>query len=177
MTPISLRYRSARREVWTFYWWCWRQPQGLWRIHAFYGGLLAAVALSHAFGAPLRTSLPLALVAFVLPGAIMAAVPQILFKPRERTLTVDEAGLRTTIGKMSGEQSWDQVMTILALDDLIAIVGKNLKGFIVPRRAFASDAERTEFLETLRRRHAGDGYDIRRSNAAALFAPSRAKRR
>jgi hypothetical protein len=70
----------------------------------------------------------------------------IQFKPQTRTLTVDEQGIATEIGSKSGTRSWREIRSVADEDGAIVIVGKNKNAFIVPARAFESDAERVDFL-------------------------------
>lgn len=172
MDPITLRYRSKRREVWGFYWWCWRQPKGLWRIHlATMGAVFAIVFLMVGLGDPTR-GLVLAASAAFAAVAWMPLTPLMFFKSQERTLVVGAEGLITTIGHGGGKQRWSDVMTILDRGDTIALVGKSLNGFVIPRRAFAETAKRAAFLVAIRAWHraaAGHdaGYDVERSSAKA----------
>ncbi len=174
MTPITLRYRSSRREVWAFYWWCWKQPRGLWRLHAAIAAFFAAIVVrSMGAGSPLPGLLfLLAVLAGV--GLVSVLFPQIMFKPQERVLIIDETGLTTTIGDRSGARAWREIMTVAPLPGMIAIVGKSLNGFVVPRRAFDSDEAMDRFLATVKRLHAGDaGYDVGRSTGGAAMGLDR----
>jgi hypothetical protein len=81
--------------------------------------------------------------------------PQIRFKPSARTLKVDEKGFETVIGRRSGSRRWKDVRSVEESDGTIVITRNNNNAFIVPSRAFASEQERLEFYEAVRRFHAG----------------------
>lgn len=89
----------------------------------------------------------LALGAGLASIAWMPLFPMIQFKPQMRTLTVDEHGISTSIGKKSGVRSWNQIRSVENEEGAIVIVGKNKNAFIVPARAFDNDAARADFLE------------------------------
>jgi hypothetical protein len=72
--------------------------------------------------------------------------PQLRFKPKERTLVVDEAGVFTTIGRRSGMRKWAEISSITEDGDFIILHVANRNAFIVPPRAFRTLAERAEFL-------------------------------
>jgi hypothetical protein len=67
-----------------------------------------------------------------------------------RTLSFDENGLRTKIGKKSGSVSWLEIESIADSEGTIVISRKNLNAFLVPQRAFQSDQERASVLIAFR---------------------------
>ncbi len=92
-----------------------------------------------------------AFVASVLAIVFFLLYPQIKFKPHVRTLTVDDNGIRTVIGKKSGEVSWEDILSIEEASDYISIVRKKtLNAFVIPPRAFNSDEKREDFLSKIR---------------------------
>jgi hypothetical protein len=72
----------------------------------------------------------------------------IQFKPQTRTLTVDEHGISTTIGTKSGVRKWNEIRSVTDEGAAIVIVGTNKNAFIIPARAFDSDAGRVDFLDS-----------------------------
>jgi hypothetical protein len=143
----TVRYRSTRREIWSWYWRMWRRK--LWFIHALVLVFCSWATLD--FLARRDATLSVSdLIIAALVGAICIAwfpiYPLLRFKPEERTLTIDEQGWSTTIGKISGTRAWKAVRSVEKEGEAIVITGRNLNALIVPRRAFASDAERDEFL-------------------------------
>jgi hypothetical protein len=73
-----------------------------------------------------------------------------MFKPELRTLSFDQNGLRTKIGKKSGSVSWKEIESITDSEDTIVISRKNLNAFLVPQRAFQSAQERASVLSAIR---------------------------
>jgi len=142
---FTLRYSSSRIEVMRLYGRLWRAR--LWRMHLviLVGATLGVGSL---FSVGHGGTLPwvLGALAGLVGIATMAAMPLLVFKPRERLLVVDANGLTTTIGSRSGALGWADIDAIDESADCIHIVRKNLNTFVVPRRAFDSDVRRDEFL-------------------------------
>jgi hypothetical protein len=97
-------------------------------------------------GIEARAAFPIAIAAALLSVAWLPLVPLIAFKPQERSLYVDERGLKTEIGKRFGERTWSEVKSVRDHDGSVVVTVTNGNAFIVPRRAFATEAERAEFL-------------------------------
>jgi hypothetical protein len=89
----------------------------------------------------------MAAVAFV---AFFITFPQIVFKPQLRKLTDNEDGLATTIGKRSKIFNWESIAAIEDTPEMITIRRTNGNAFLVPRRAFNSERERSDFLAALK---------------------------
>lgn len=77
----------------------------------------------------------------------MPIFPQVKFKPQTRTLTINENGISTSIGKISGECAWNEVAEISESSGNIYIVGTGGNGFVVPLRAFSGVEEQNKFLD------------------------------
>ena len=147
--PLTISYTSLRSEIWAHYWRLWRQK--LWRIHAALFtlitlGLLVGLSGWHLSPATLAG---VAVVGGLLPCAAFALYPLAKFKPQMRVLTIGRAGLTTSIGKLSGEVPWHDLEAITDQQGLIFIRRTNGNAFVVPDRAFASPADRAEFLSTV----------------------------
>ena len=143
----TIEYTSSRSEVWRWYWRAWAKPSGFWLLHLCLGVLFAAgVALTAREPFSFTRSTLLALTAMAVCVALLPLWPQIRFKPSHRSLTIEPAGLRTTIGKLSGSRSWSEIGAIVETGDEIVISGKNGNAFIIPRRAFKDEGHRQEFL-------------------------------
>jgi hypothetical protein len=70
-----------------------------------------------------------------------------MFKPQERTLIVDNDGVRTTIGKQSGSKSWREISSISEEQGTIVLSSRKMNALIVPPRAFGSEEARADFLD------------------------------
>jgi len=81
----------------------------------------------------------------------MVLFPQLMFKPQERTLVADEAGVRTTIRRWAGSKSWKEISSISEDQGYIVLTTTKKNAFIVPLRAFRSDDERASFLNFVRK--------------------------
>lgn len=148
---FELEYSSRRSEVMKLYWRSWRR--GLWKIQAriFAGvaaGLLLVLRLS---GVSTGYAIAAALLGGLISIAWLPLFPLWKFKPQRRTLTVDAEGLKSTIGDQSGERRWSDFAGVAEVDGAIMLVGTNGNAFIVPPRAFPSDAMRLDFLAFVRR--------------------------
>lgn len=148
--PLTISYTSLRGEVWAHYWRLWRQK--LWRFHAV---LFATVTLGLLIGLSGWRLSPAALAGVailggLIPCALFALYPLAKFKPQTRLLTIDRAGLATSIGKLHGEVPWSGVDAIVGQQELIIIQRTNGNAFIIPARAFASSDSRAAFLSAAR---------------------------
>ena len=71
--------------------------------------------------------------------------PMVKFKPQERTLSIDERGISTTIGDISKSVPWEDVANVSVEQDNLIIQNRNLNAFIIPQRAFENDEARQGF--------------------------------
>ncbi|HVY86115.1 MAG TPA: YcxB family protein [Caulobacterales bacterium] len=142
----TIEYASTRGEIWRWYWRSWRR--GLWVTHAVVFCWVSGVVLLLLWSTDLLRpmNVVLALVAGIASIAWMPLFPMIQFKPQTRTLTVDERGISTTIGAKSGVRKWDEIRSVADEEGAIVVVVKTKNAFIIPARAFASDADRADFL-------------------------------
>src|SRR5581483_7024083 len=99
----TVRYTSTRAEVWRWYWRAWAQPRGLWMVHGVIA-LAAAATVSMPGTASFDTSrfVHVAVSVVVACVVLMPLWPQLMFKPQERTLTIDANGFSTEVGSVSG---------------------------------------------------------------------------
>ena len=152
---LKVQYRSSRREVWDWYWWSWRQPKGLWMFHVAIAAIGFAAVL---FARPRENAIAAADIGWAVGAALVLVAwmplwPLIRFKSQPRTLEVDSTGVRSVIGNLRGDRRWDEIAQIHDRNGTIYIVGKNRNAFIVPPRAFATEAVRASFLDSARRWH------------------------
>jgi hypothetical protein len=85
--------------------------------------------------------------------AFFVIYPLVMSKADLRTLIVSERGLETTIGKQSKKLEWGAIASIEEMPDFIRIRNRNFNSFLVPNRAFASEADRAHFLGEVMRWH------------------------
>lgn len=143
-----LRYSSTRSEVWRAYWRLWRSR--LWRIHVAAALVFAFLMswlmpeLADPAGWAASSS-----IGFGVVVLFSATYPQMVFKKSERTLTVTAEGWSTQIGSKSGARKWNEVTAVREQSGAI-FIGSKSGALIIPRRAFASDAERNRFLSDVK---------------------------
>ena len=148
-TPLELSYSSNRREVTDWYWQTWRTK--LWKFHLVcFIAVLAAVLIAGGDWPPSIARLLVGVVVGVTLIAFMFLFPQLMFKPQTRVIVFDPDGIQTRIGKKTGNIGWREIVDISDDSETIAIRGKNLNAFLVPRRAFDSQEHRAEVLNTIR---------------------------
>lgn len=147
---ITVRYASNRAEIWSYYWRMWRQQ--LWKAHIFVFVIVAVFTYS---------ALPahrLSWIAAIATGGAVIALfmvyPLLRYKPEMRELTVNDEGIRTSIGRRRADIPWNDVAALDVQDDALVIRRSDLNGLIVPARAFATHEERAEF-ESFVRSHTG----------------------
>jgi len=135
---FQIEYVPQRREIWDWYRRAWFRQ--LWKFHAIWVvGVIAVFVLLD--GGSVNVGLTIAITGIV----VMVLYPQVMFKPQQRTIIVDEDGLRTTIGHRSRMYSWDEFSSITE-DDVLIITLRNLHAFVIPPRAFASAQSRSDFF-------------------------------
>ena len=142
---MTIRYRSSRKEVNEWYWKKWREK--FWLYHAVFFVLIVVISVGRW---PPRSS------SDVLRGVVIGllavlgfiAFPQIMFKAKERILSVNEKGIYTEIGKIKKQIGWHEVSKIEEAPHAILISRKKSgNAFIVPDRAFQSQQEREVFYK------------------------------
>ena len=70
-------------------------------------------------------------------------------KRDERTLSIEPAGIRTSVGRLSGEVPWARIGAVAVTPEYIFITGKSGNAFTLPSRAFATPEERNECLRRI----------------------------
>jgi len=147
----TVQYASTRSEVWRWYWRAWWKRLWVFHVVVFLSvcGVVLLLLWTNDLVRPANVVLAVAggLVAIVW----MPLFPIIQFKPQTRTLTLEERGITTALGSKSAVPTWGQIRSVADEDGAIVIVGKNENAFIIPARAFVSEAERAEFLDYAKR--------------------------
>ena len=171
---ITIKYKSSRGEIAHWYWRMWRNR--LWKIHSAFILMIFFFFVTSEGHWPIRDFrfLEHAIFASLFLLIFLVLFPQVKFKPQIRTLTVDENGIKTVIGPKSGTVSWSEVIGIEDTSEYISIIGKTLNAFVVPRRAFQSDEDRNQFLETIRKwqqKSENNGVVTDAANDAASHTP------
>ena len=88
-------------------------------------------------------------IAMIWGALIFSLFPLILrlrTKKDKRTLSIQPDKLSTQIGKLSGDVPWAKVDSLHVTDEHIFLIGKNMNGFAIPRRAFVDEPQRQEFI-------------------------------
>ncbi|MDQ2999661.1 MAG: YcxB family protein [Fibrobacterota bacterium] len=148
---MEIRYSTTKKEV--FRWYMKRWKHKLWMYHAI---ILAVILFSFhdsgPAGAMAGKPLFIALIYGVSALAFMAAFPLLMHKPKERILSVDDDGIKTTMGRQAGMMKWGRVESVREAQGYIHIIGKNRNEFIIPDRAFKDKAGRKAFLSFIKSR-------------------------
>lgn len=92
---------------------------------------------------------------FVLLWAIGTLCILVLFlfltaKTAQRTMTVTERGISTTIGKLHGQVAWRKVSDVRDAGNHILIMGLSGNSFFIPDRAFGSPDQKAQFIADIR---------------------------
>lgn len=143
--------------MWRWYWRSWRRT--LWKIHLLLGlaAFYLAYAMLHADRAPTPGSLAATALLALVPIAILILYPQLRFKPELRTLTADEEGLKTAIGRRTGTIPWSKIARIAEEDGYVILENRIGNALIIPPRAFESERVKAELLG-LARQSAPDAF-------------------
>lgn len=144
---ISISYASRRDEVWRWYWQAWRR--GLWRTHLLiFAAVFWAAAVAIYGGIPNRLGSFVILVLIgIVPLIGFVLFPMLKFKSQQRTLTVDNDGIETSIGSIQATIPWPEVTEVWVDGDYLVIERTNRNAFIVPARAFYDADSRVAFYE------------------------------
>jgi len=70
-------------------------------------------------------------------------------KKDRRTLSIQPDKLSTRIGALSGEVPWAKMDKLYITDEYVFLIGKNMNGFAIPRRAFVDDTQRADFIRLI----------------------------
>jgi hypothetical protein len=92
------------------------------------------------------------IVALLLGCGVIILLPltsRLLTKPQQRTLTISQEGIQTSIGAQTGTIPWAKVADVVDDGDYIFVIGRTGNSFLIPSRAFASSGQRNAFLEML----------------------------
>ncbi|MGB8643676.1 MAG: YcxB family protein [Anaerolineae bacterium] len=143
---MTIEYRVTRREVAR----AMMQSGRTWRTLLIYAAAIAALFLFSRYtsrGGNLSLTDALTAVGFGLVVIVAAPLFAVaLAKTDKRVLTIDANGIETTIGKQHGRKAWRDLASVVPAGDLVVMTGKNGNLFSVPRRAFATEAQRDEFI-------------------------------
>jgi len=171
---ITIKYKSSRGEITHWYWRMWRNR--LWKIHSVFILMIFLFFVTSEGHWPIQDFRFLEHAIYVSLFSLIFFVlfPQVKFKPQLRTLTVDENGIKTMIGHKSGTVSWSEIIEIEDTSEYISIIRKTLNAFVVPRRAFQSDADRNQFLDAIQQwqqKSANSGVVTDAANNVAPHTP------
>ena len=81
----------------------------------------------------------------LVPIVGLVLFPLVKFKPQERTFSIDERGISTTIGDISKNVPWKDIANVSVNQDNLIIQNRNLNAFIIPQRAFETEEARQGF--------------------------------
>lgn len=147
--PLEIRYTAQREDVGALLRYNLRRSPRLWVVllivAVFPTGVATAASLISGRW-PRSGEIVFDLVLGVVLVAVMLLRAWARTKSDERVLSIGPEGIHTTIGKHSADVPWTRIASVDVTPEYIFITGKNVNGFAIPERAFASPAERTEFL-------------------------------
>ena len=128
-----------------WYWRMWRRQ--LWKIHLLLFATVVILASHLIFDGAPTSLLGVLLIASIglVPIVGLVLFPLLKFKPQERTLSIDEQGITTTIGDISKSLPWKDIANVSVNQDNLIIQNRNLNAFIIPQRAFETDEARQGF--------------------------------
>jgi hypothetical protein len=151
---ITLQYTSSRQEVWRWYWRKWRRS--LWMVHGFFAIVIVFIAFTARSDTFMFTPLRAVYALLAVAGmeVFFIGFPQLAFKPQGRTFAVNETGIATRIGRRRASINWSSIKSIEDIQGEIIVSRRNGNAFLIPERAFLSQAERTDFLSKINNWHA-----------------------
>jgi hypothetical protein len=146
---MVIEYTATPRDVAALY--SYTRTHSLKLRLIFYGlpVCVAAIALLGRLSPGHRLTPTDWIVALVWGAVFFFMFPLILrlrTKKDKRTLSIRADKLSTRIGTLSGDVPWAKVDSLYVTDEHIFMIGKNMNGFAIPRRAFVDDTQRNEFI-------------------------------
>jgi hypothetical protein len=142
---LSVVYALRRDEVWRWYKVAWKHR--LWPFHAFMLVMPIGLFLALRHDGDWLNAVVSGGIIGLIACVFMVVYPQIRYRPEERTLTVDDAGVRGVRGKSDYFVKWEKIARVEDDGDSLVISERKLNAFIVPHRAFASNADRAAFRD------------------------------
>jgi hypothetical protein len=140
----SVVYALRRDEIWHWYKAAWKRR--LWPFHAFLLIMPVGLFLALRHDGWLNAVVSGGIIGF-LACVFMVAYPQIRFRPEQRTLTLEDSGIRGVRGKANYFVEWDKIARVEDDGDYLVITERRMNAFVVPNRAFASDGDRAAFRD------------------------------
>jgi hypothetical protein len=150
--PLAIRYTAQREDVGALLRYNLRHSPRLWVVLIIVAVLPAGVATAASLMSgrwPRAGEIVFDLIVGVVLVAVMLLRARARTKSDERVLSIGPEGIHTTIGKRSADLPWTRIASVDVTSEHIFITGKNANGFAIPSRAFASQVERTEFLDAM----------------------------
>jgi len=147
---ITIKYAVTREEITEWYWKMWRKT--LWKTHLIFFGLIMFFAISLDGHWPIQDYRAILNGILVSIGLFVFFVlfPQAMYKPQTRTVTVNETGIYTSIASKSKSVNWTEIKEIeFTPEHIFIVLKKTLNALIIPRRAFVTDNDRVEFLNSI----------------------------
>ncbi len=148
--PLEIRYTAQREDVGALLRYNLRHSPQLWVVLPVVAALPTGVATAACLMSgrwPRSGEIVFDLILGIAIVAVMLLRAWARTKPDERVLSIGNEGIHTTIGKRSANLPWTRIVSVDVTPAYVFITGKNANGFAIPARAFATPAERTEFLD------------------------------
>jgi hypothetical protein len=147
--PIRVVYAATRGEILRWYARSWVTPSPFWGMRLItLGSLTVFVALavrahhsSIAAGVGTWALCVLAYVAFVF------LYPQVRYRRRERTLEISPEGVESWAGELHSRTAWRKTRGLGRMGREALLIRTGGGVYVIPRRAFASDAEMDRFYD------------------------------
>lgn len=144
MQEMTIHYTAAPEDMAAF----WRHSPATRRSVYLLSLAIAAISLAPSLFAG-RVRFADVVWAVVLGAACIVLFPFILrwrTKKDERTLSIDPLGISTRIGGRRDDVPWTRFRSVSVTDEHVFIQRSNLNVYSIPRRAFADDTQRAEFI-------------------------------
>jgi hypothetical protein len=147
--PFRVVYSAGRAEIAGWYARSWITPSPLWMPRLITLGsltVLAVLAARARHWPPVQSAVTWALcvLAYV---AFVFLYPQATYRRRERTLEISPEGVESWAGHFHGRTPWRKIRGVSKVGKTAVLIRTPTGVYVVPRRAFGSDAEMDAFYE------------------------------
>jgi hypothetical protein len=172
---ITIEYVATPADVNALYSYCWKHSAYFrWRMIS--DGLLAGymiILLSYSLhGAVDRGDIIIAFALAVLIPYVTPFIATLRTKKDKRSLSIDSKGIHTKIRSKRGDVPWSKIARLFTTEEHVFLLGRNLNGFCVPRKAFENASGREEFIRQCRD-HCSETETLSKPDLRGLMPPAR----
>jgi uncharacterized membrane protein YobD (UPF0266 family) len=146
---MEVKYSVTKKQIMRRYFTRWQQS--LWKSHLFIFIVVFYMVYSSRImhNSDGLTKIAIAILAGLLPIAILPLIPMIFHKSNTRVLLIEPDGIETTIGNKHAKIPWSKIRNVQKDNEFIFVTGTNNNEFMIPLSAFNNHNEMNLFFSKL----------------------------